>query len=331
MKPFGRCGRLAALLCLVVAACSAHAVQRHCNFRTELDLLYAYGLMEQGVQMPLRLDAYLPTACDVGPAAKSAPVMLLGGGGFSDHVVGRRYPPIVQMAVELAGAGFAVFVAEYRPRFWNGQAPVSETMTDEELEAYRAMAAQGPYPVETAVAALMAVEDAFKLQAWIKTKGDDYVLDLAEFGMMGPSSGATTSLSTAYMGDDLGIGDAGLHALVDLWGDFYPHETMVTGESPLLIVAGTADAVIDYALTTDTMQRASLTGVDASRITMPGIGHGLADADIFNRMVEGTGMTVFEVIVQFFEAKLRPQNRQAWPPAGQGSEMTTAPMTTAGH
>ncbi|HJV69109.1 hypothetical protein [Ideonella sp.] len=330
MKRLERCGRLAALWwLLVMLACRAHAAQLSCEYRTQLDQLYAYGQMEQGVQMPLRLDAYLPTTCSNAPGVMHPPVMLLPGGGFGDTVVGKRQPPIVQMAVELARAGFAVFVAEYRPRLWHDVAPVSETMTPDELEAYKALAAQGPYPVSTAVEALMAVEDAFKLQAWIRSRGADDQLDLAAFGMMGPSSGATTSLSMAYMGDNLGVGDAGLHAVVDLWGDFFPHETMMPGEAPLLVVAGTADALIDYPLTTDTMHRAFLTGVDASRITMPGVGHGLVDADIFNRMVDGTGMTVFEVIVQFLEARLRPLGGQVWPPAGQGNEMTTAPSAAA--
>jgi hypothetical protein len=88
-----------------------------------------------------------------------------------------------------------------------------------------------------------------------------------------------------------------------------------------LILAGTVDPVIDYSLTTDIMHRAKAVSVDASRISMPGVKHGLDDADVFNRLVVGTNLTVFQSMVQFLEAKLRPATRQKWPPTGQTREM----------
>lgn len=48
---------------------------------------------------------------------------------------------------------------------------------------------------------------------------------------------------------------------------------------------------------------------------MPGVKHGLDDADIFNRLMVGTNLTIFQSMVQFLEAKLRPATRQKWPPA----------------
>jgi pimeloyl-ACP methyl ester carboxylesterase len=326
MNTHVRWWRLLAPLLLIGGA---QAAQRSCEYRMLPGQLYAHGLLEQGMTMPLYLDAYLPTTCTDGAPGSVPPVILFPGGGFGDKVAGRRSPPIVQMADGLARAGFAVFVSEYRPRSWRGIPAVSETKTEEELAEYMAMAAEGPYPVETAVAALIAVEDAFKLKGWIRGKAGEYQLDLMTQGVIGPSSGSTVSLSMEYMGDNLAEGVANMHAVVDLWGDFYPHTMMMPGESPLLIVAGTKDLLIDYELTTDIMHRAFIADVEASRITMPGVGHGLVEADLFNRKVVGTDMTIFEVIVQFFEAKLRLFGRQVWPPAGQGYEMTAeadAPM-----
>jgi dienelactone hydrolase len=319
---------LSSLLVLSLAAVGAQASQRVCEFQVISSQVYATGLLEQGLQLPLLVDSYLPTHCVDGRTGKVQPVLLIPGGGF--NWVERDRLKIVEIAEGLARAGFAVFPIEHRIREWNGLKPVSETKTAEELKAYQRSLKKSPYPGDQHFQALIAMEDSFKAKAWIQGKAAAYNLDVTQFGMVGGSSGACTALGMEYSGDDIGEGMSDFQALIDMWGDFYPHTHMENGESPVLIMAGTADPVIAYDLTTDIMRRAKLVQVDASRITMPGVKHGLDDADIFNRLVVGTDMTVFETMVQFLEAKLRQDTHQTWPPLGQTREMTAEadPPTT---
>lgn len=326
MNTIDRPWRIVAPWLLLTAACGLQAAQRNCEIRVELGLPYGQGLLEQGMQMPLQVDTYQPLLCAANPTEATPAIVLFPGGGYGDKVAARDSPPIVQMADGLARAGFAVFVAEHRPRYWHGFQSVSETKTEEELDELRRRAAEGPYPPESAVQGLIAAEDAFKLRQWIVAQAAAYQLDVARFGVIGPSSGASTALTMEYMGDNLALGQADMQALVDLWGDFYPHTDMQASESPLLVVIGTADQLVDYEETTDLMLRAAGEGIEASRITMPGVVHGLPAADIFNRQLLDSEMTIFEAIVQFFEAKLRPWPGQVWPPAGQGFEMVAATL-----
>lgn len=311
--------KLSCLFALSLAALGAQASQRVCEYQLIPTQVYATGLLEQGLQLPLLVDSHLPTNCSDGPAGVVQPVLLIPGGGF--NWVERDREKIVEIAAGLAQAGFAVFPIEHRIRDWNGFAPVSETKTSTELKVYQRNLKKSPYPGDQHFQALIAMEDAFKAQAWVRSKAAEYNLDITKFGILGGSSGACTALGMEYSGNNLSEGVSDFQALIDMWGDFFPHTHMEAGESPILILAGTVDPVIEYPLTTDIMQRAKAVGVDASRITMPGVKHGLDDADIFNRLMVGTNLTIFQSMVQFLEAKLRPATRQKWPPAGQTREM----------
>lgn len=319
--------RWCAGMALAVWVCGAQAAQRNCQYDTHYDLQYGQGTMTNGVMMPLKLDAYLPRDCVPAPLTKYPSVIVLPGAGFGTRVAFRKSPDLIQIAEGLASDGFAAFIASYRPHVWHGETAVSETMTDQQLQAYRELVQGGPYSVEASMSALIAVEDTYKIPKWLRTKAAQFKLNPDIVGVMGASSGATTAVSMTYMGDNLGEGPPGIKATVNLWGDFYPHGFMTPGEGPSLTVIGTKDAVIPYAQTTVLMHQAFLTDVDASRITMPGVGHGLPDGDIFHRIVSGTDMTIFDVIVLFFETKMQPQVGQKWPPPGLTREMTTDPLS----
>lgn len=156
------------------------------------------------MQMPLQVDAYQPLVCTANPAEVTPAIVLFPGGGYGDKVPARDSPPIVQMADGLARAGFLVFVAEHRPRFWHGFQSMSETKTEDELDELRRRAAEGPYPPESAVRGLIAAEDGFKLRQWIVEQAPVYRLDATRFGIIGPPSGASTALTMEYMGNNLG-------------------------------------------------------------------------------------------------------------------------------
>jgi hypothetical protein len=127
--------KLSGLLVLSLAALGAQASQRACDFQLIPMQIYATGLLEQGLQLPLLVDSYLPTNCSDGPAGMVQPVLLIPGGGF--NWVERDREKIVEIAVGLAQAGFAVFPIEHRVRDWNGFAPVSETKTSAEMVVYQ--------------------------------------------------------------------------------------------------------------------------------------------------------------------------------------------------
>ncbi|WP_374672976.1 alpha/beta hydrolase [Ideonella sp.] len=308
---------LSALLSLPAAA-----AQRECTYQVQTALQYGTGTLEGGLQLPLLLDAYLPVACADGPPGAVPPVVLIPGGGF--NWVQRDRPRIVEIADGLARAGFAVFSIEHRVREQQGLVPVSETLdTPQEVTAFKRRIRHSPYPGDQHFQALVAMEDGLKAVAWVRDRAQVFGLDAQHLGLLGGSSGACTVLGMAYSADEMLMSPlTGAQAVVDMWGDFYPHTDLKSGNAPVLVLAGTEDPVIPYEQTTDLVQRARRVGVEASRITMPGVKHGLDDADIFHREIVGTDITVFEAIVQFLEARLRPQGGQVWPPTGQRREMT---------
>lgn len=309
----------ALLLAMMATTTSSHAASRSCEYQVIPDQIFATGLLEEGLRLPLPLDAYLPTTCADGPVGRTPALILIAGGGF--NFVQRNRPKIVEIADGFARAGFAVFSIEHRVEDWNGYAAVSETKNSAELKAYQRSLKKSPYPGQQHFNALIAMEDGMKAKAWIAERADEFNLDMTRFGLVGGSSGACTVLGMEYTGEDIGLGIVDAQALVDMWGDFYPHTQMRTGEAPLLVLAGTEDPVIAYDSTTDMMRRAKAVQVDASRITMPGVKHGLDDADIFNRKVVGTDLTSFQAMVAFLENKLMPERGTVWPPVGQTREM----------
>ena len=308
---------------LATTALGSQAAGRTCSYTVTSSIIYGTGLLEQGLQLPLLMDAYLPTTCNDGAAGVVPPLILIPGGGF--NWVQRDRPKIVEIADGFARAGFAVFSIEHRINDWNGYAPVSESKTPAELKAYQPLLKKSPYPGDQHLSALIAMEDGFKARDYIAAHAASFNIDMSRLGLVGGSSGSFTALGMEYSGDDLNVGILDARALVDMWGDFYPHTHMKNGDSPLLILAGTEDPVVDYALTTDTMKRAKAVQVDASRISLPGVKHGLDDANIFTRKIQGTNMTVFEGMVAFTESKLTPERGIVWPPAGQTREMWAEP------
>lgn len=313
--------RWGAVLLAMGLAGAAHGAQRSCDYVVQSGQQYATGLLEHGVSQPLYIDAYLPVQCQDGPVGHAQPVMLIAGGGF--NTIQRDGEQMVEIADGLARDGFAVFAIDHRLRLWHGLRAVSETKSPAELDAYyrRVISNKSPYGGDQHFQTLIAMEDGYKAISWIRSRAVDYSLDVQSFGLLGTSSGASTVLSLEYGGDDTGFAPLRSKAVVDLWGDLYPHAYLERAESPLLVVAGTADRVIKYEQTTDLMGRASQVGLDATRITMPGVSHGLDDADIMHRMVVGTDLTIYEAVLRFLEATLRGVTLPAWPPEGQTREM----------
>lgn len=301
---------------------AAMAAQRECLYRVDAAQVYGIGLLEQATWQPLLLDAYLPTSCADGPPGRLPVVLVVPGGGF--NWVERDRPRIVEIADGLARAGFATFVIEHRVREWHGLAAVSETLdTQAEIDAFKLRLRGSPYPGDQHYQALIATEDGLKAVQWVREQAGRYGLAPERLGLLGGSSGACTVLGMAYSADEMLLAPLTYAwAVVDMWGDFYPHTDLKPADPPLLILAGTEDPVIAYPDTTDLMRRSARVGVQGSRITMPGVAHGLDDARLFERHLVGSDLTLFEAIVQFLEAKLRPEWRQLWPPAGQGLEMT---------
>jgi acetyl esterase/lipase len=323
LAALGRPVTAAALGMCALFSLPAMAAQRECTYQVQSAQVYGTGTLEGGLQLPLLLDAYLPDACADGPAGIVPPIVLIPGGGF--NWVQRDRPRIVEIADGLARAGFAVFAIEHRVREQQGLSPVSETLdTPEEVTAFKRRIRHSPYPGDQHFQALVAMEDGLKAVTWVRERAAVYGLDAANLGLLGGSSGACTVLGMAYSADEMQMKPlVGARAVVDMWGDFYPHTDLKAGNAPVLVLAGTEDPVIPYEQTTDLVKRARRVGVEASRITMPGVKHGLDDADIFHREIVGTDITVFEAIVQFLEARLRPQGGQVWPPTGQTREMTS--------
>jgi len=295
------------LLPLALLLASLHIPDAHasrvCSWVTDKNKAYGKGLLQSGAEVKLKLDAYVPISCDDGPVGARPWVLMVPGGGFAK--VSRSDPEFVPLAEGLAAAGYAVFIMEHRLRDNTGDPPASETQTDEQIDTLWDLWATSPYVPGQHYHAMIGGEDAHKALKWIRKKAVTYGLDSNRAGMLGGSSGAVITMTTAYESNQRGWKNPNLKAVADLWGDLYPHEDIEAGEPDLLIVHGTNDTKVPYATTDGILSQAASVGVPAERITMEGASHGMSSADIFNREAYPPATpTVFDAIVEFFDRKL---------------------------
>ena len=281
---------------------------RSCTFTTQQDVQYGVGKTLLG-DKKLFLDAYIPTECNGKKITGSvAPVMVIHGGGFTtgDKSGGKDDGSgnAAVFAQKLAERGFAAFSLNYRML---NDKPVLETNQEKIIKDIgttkeKLVAGTAAYEQLKTYLAAVATEDALKAQKYLNTNSAKYTIDTNRWGLTGMSAGAVTVMGMAYAADDWFGTNVNVKAVINLWGTF-DARFVEAGESPHLIVVGSADNVVPYAELVQFHEEVQST-VESRFVTAEGMRHGLKPESVYTFVNPETDQVIFEDIIDYLEEKL---------------------------
>jgi acetyl esterase/lipase len=147
--------------------------------------------------------------------------------------------------------------------------------------------AAGETPVDRA--AYAAIEDAANAVRWLRANAVTYGIDPDRIAIGGYSAGAITSLGVAY--GEYGA-DAEVQAVVSLSGALFGQESLIdAGEAPLIMLHGTDDLTVPYALALAVQVAALLAPIDLEFYSLSGVGHDVP-AQFYSWVVDGVTLDV---------------------------------------
>jgi acetyl esterase/lipase len=202
-----------------------------------LDLVYGEAPLPNGRVITLRLDLYQPA----GDHDKLRPAIVwVHGGGFFEGDKGD--PALKALAERFARRGYVAISMNYR-------------LSRGGLTDHRIM---GPI--------LDAAADARAAIRWLRRNAAAHRIDPAKIAIGGGSAGAFTALLVGYapggQGESTGPGGSSrVAAVIDFWGGLLDPAIMTRGGPPLLVVHGTADRTVPFALAESLVRRAREVGV----------------------------------------------------------------------
>jgi acetyl esterase/lipase len=201
------------------------------------------------------LDVYQPAGDD--ETARPA-LVYVHGGGFKN---GDKADPLpTTTSTTFAKLGYVVVSINYRLL-----APESCT------------GANGISP-ECNTAGLEAVHDGQAAVRWLRANATKYGIDPERIAIAGESAGGIVATGVGVTADNPGSsGNPGYPSTVDAFFSIsggVPGGLFVDGtDSPGLLAAGTADNVVPYQWSVDTVNALKAAGVDAVLTTFEGAGH----------------------------------------------------------
>lgn len=267
--------------------------------KTTAGVEFGRGAAESG-DIPLLLDLYEP----IGDKNNSRPsLLIIHGGSFIRG--SRKEKVLVKFATEFASRGYLVASMNYR---LSGDAPELSRSTQKLLEAspvglreaYRGAGINEKAP-------WAAFEDAQLALQWLHGAKTILGIDSSRIAVLGSSAGALTALKLAYQLDDVASPITAPAAITAIWGSLENDDTSVldAGESPLLLIHGTADKIVNFNSSLLMYQRAQEVGVPVEFVPLQGRGHGLRNENNnFFTLRVNSGVTVFEKIVAFNNSAL---------------------------
>jgi acetyl esterase/lipase len=212
------------------------------------DVAYGQGRDVDGQPQAIHLDLYEPA----GDTESRRPAIVWAPGG-SNVPADEECDHCVFMATGLAKRGYVAAALSYRTR--------GDFFANPEL-ALRSH----QHNMQAAV-------------RWLRANARRYRIDDERISVGGSSAGAFTALRTAYLSNDPGdSGNPGyastVSAAIEVSGGLIHASDLETGEPPLMIVHGTADHRVPFALATQLCSRAATVNVPCELHRLEGADHG---------------------------------------------------------
>lgn len=250
-----------AILVAAASACASASGESAVGGRRYVDDIFPDVQATSGLQygsavpfggttpVPLRLDLYQP----VGDTRTDRPAIVwIHGGGFTGG--DRTAPQMVELARRFARKGYVTASISYRLR----------------TSAERQADSIGTY--------LDAVADAKAAVRWLRSQATAYGLDTSRVAIGGGSAGAFTAIGAAYLEPEGTSGNPAfssqVDAVIDFWGALPDLAQLEAGEAPIIIIHGTADATVPFALGEQLFARAQAVGVPVDFRPLSGAPHG---------------------------------------------------------
>lgn len=205
------------------------------------DIPFACVTGHDGKEETLCMDIYSP---ENDTENKRRLIIIIHGGGFKNCDKQQEY--IVKLSNELAGYGYVVASVDYR------------LFKDPDKFPGRK------------VGAVSAAEDVERARIFLSKNADRFGIDISNLALMGGSAGGMTVNETCKNKE------AGYKAGVCLWGA--PEEiTNPEMYTPMLLVHGTADELVDYENSVKLNRVLKESAVPSELITLQGAGHTAID------------------------------------------------------
>ncbi len=221
------------------------------RFGVTRDLVYGRSALPGREPSDLLLDLYEPEG---DKEARRAAIVWVHGGGFFQG--SKSDKPMAALAKDFALRGYVTVSIDYRLE--------RSGMADPNLR--RPM--------------LDAMEDARTAVRWLRARAEALRVDPDRIAIGGGSAGAFASLMVAYHpgggeGTSENQGDSSaVRAVVAFWGGLPEEAAGLTAEAaPLLVIHGTADAVVPFRLAESLVRRAKAAGLVYEFHPLEGKGH----------------------------------------------------------
>ncbi len=258
--------------------------------------------------MPLKLDIYVPQNSVINRPA----LVLIHGGGLNGG--SRTNPRIVAMADYFASRGWVVLSLDYRLRGNKGTVPALwEQYAVDHLPQNQIVDALKVYPANRDVKAAVR---------WLYANTENYHINTNFITAGGNSAGAflSVTLGTTEGGDftdELSITEdptlatthigqpSEIHTIIDFWGSenyvrsleqVYQIQRLDANDAPILIIHGTADAIVPFSNAEALQTTYQSTGVNYAFYPLQDQEHEAWDALI-------SGKTLSEMSFEFIVAQ----------------------------
>ena len=208
------------------------------------DVTYGSAVNGSGQTVTLRLDAYQPT----GDVVTARPAIIwVHGGSFASG--DKTSAELVDEANTFAMKGY--FNVSITYRLEPGGCTGSGT--------------------SCALAIQEAMQDAQTAVRFLRTNAATYGIDTTRIAIGGTSAGAITALNVGF--DVSEDATAAVAAAVSFSGGLLLGPPIDAGDAPSLLLHGTADPIVPYALAVNTVNQAHAVGLDSFLTSWAGAGH----------------------------------------------------------
>lgn len=238
----------------------------------------------------LRLDFYAPNAACETPRPT---VVIIHGGSFRGG--SRRAPMLVSYASTFARHGYNAVSIDYR---LTGQNPLPSQPYREMAKRYRGYASSN---VLTTAAA--AIEDTVAALDWLGDNAARYCVDPDRFALFGFSAGAVIALQTTYSLNENGIEAPNISAVASYSGRLIPPNAIDVGDTPLFIIHGIDDLLVNYRHAEAMWARARAVATPVQLHAFMDAGHGVVR--LYGDQIDG--VPVIQRLITFFDQSFAGQ------------------------
>jgi acetyl esterase/lipase len=184
-------------------------------------------------------------------------------------------------------------------------------------QPYREMAKRysGYASTRVITTAAAAIEDTVAALDWLGDNAARYCVDPERFALFGFSAGAVIALQTTYSLNENGIEAPNISAVASYSGRLIPPNAIDVGDTPLFIIHGMDDLLVNYRHAEAMWARARAVATPVQLHAFMDAGHGVVR--LYSDQIDG--VPVMQRLITFFDQSFTGQLMP--------SQMTRSPLS----